>query len=1573
MGMKKYYKIIALVLLSHSFITGARAQLKAGTEGIYIKAGSMFSSDGLGLKPSADLTLIDLSLEKSATPVTGDAGSGISRGYKFSVPLTFTGSLGFSYFTAELNSNTESLLQLFYKSTEADVTYTVTTGTSINTVDKYLENTFTSTTFSTLSAADPVIFVPPASAPITTTAAATVITITEATLNGTVNANSANTTITFAYGTDESVVSAGGGTIIAATPGTASGISNTIVSAALTGLSASTTYYYKVNGSNSVGDNSGLVLSFTTKAAPSTNANLSALSLSEGTLSPVFVSGTTSYSATVGNSITLVTVTAALEEANATIMVNGATATSGSISGAIALNVGSNTLTTLVTAQDGTTTKTYTVSIIRLAAQTITFNAPSATIYGDADITLPATASSGLTISYISDNTLVATISGNTVTIKSAGTAKITASQAGDADYDAASLVEQNLIVSKKPVTITADAKTKIYGDADPALTYAVTTGSLVGSDAFTGALTRTPGETINTYAITQGTVALSSNYALTYEAVNLAITPKALTIVANNRSKTYGDALTFTVTEFTTIGLINGNTVTGVSLTSTGAITTATVTTGPYPIVPAAATGTGLENYAITYVNGALSVDKKALSVVNTNRSKAYGEVLTNLDFIGSITGLVNNDNISLTRNSTGATANATAGTNYPIVATLTDPDSKLANYTLTNADGLLTVAQKVLTIIANNQSKTYGDAVTFTGTEFTTIGLINGNAVTGVNLTSTGAITTATVTVGPYPIVPAAATGTGLENYAITYVNGVLSVDKKALSVVNTNRSKAYGEVLTNLDFIGSITGLVNNDNISLTRNSTGATANATAGANYPIVATLTDPDSKLANYTLTNADGLLTVDQKVLTIIANNRSKTYGDAVAFTGTEFTTIGLINGNAVTGVNLTSTGAITTATVIAGPYPIVPAAATGTGLENYAITYVNGVLNVDKKALSVVNTNRSKAYGEVLTNLDFIGSITGQVNNDNISLTRNSTGATANATAGTNYPIVATLTDPDSKLANYTLTNADGLLTVAQKVLTIIANNQSKTYGDAVTFTGTEFIPVGLVNGNTVTGVTLTSGGAAATASVTGAAYSITPAAATGIGLDNYAITYTNGVLSIGKKALVVIAEDKEKFSGRDNPILTARYTGFANGEDNSSLSVQPVLSTTATTNSPIGDYAITVSGAAAANYSITYAPGVLKIKPAAPNVITLAAIPLFENQSAGANAGTFSSVSEDPMDTFTFSLVAGTGDTDNGLFAISGNKISTVASLDFENKSNYNIRVRSNSVYGLWLEKELSIILNDVNEVPTLAAIASQAICYATTTQVLPLTGISAGPETNQSTTLSVSSNSSLFENLNVSGNGATGNLTYRIKEGVGSGTATITVTVKDSGGTANGGTDTFSRSFVITVNPLPVASISSDKGTQMSKGEVAVLSATGGSSYVWANASGIISGHNTAVLTVRPSQTTTYTLTVSNVSGCTQVQQFTITILDDYAKVKALNILSPNGDGYNDKWLIDNLDYYPNNEVKIFDRSGRQIYSKKSYDNSWDGMLNGAVLEEGTYFYVIDFGNGSPKLKGFITIVR
>ncbi|MEI8083732.1 MAG: MBG domain-containing protein, partial [Actinomycetes bacterium] len=71
--------------------------------------------------------------------------------------------------------------------------------------------------------------------------------------------------------------------------------------------------------------------------------------------------------------------------------------------------------------------------------------------------------------------------------------------------------------ITTRAITVTATDKSKVVGESDPAFTYAVTAGSLVTDDSFSGTMTRVAGETISTYPITQGTLSLSANYALTF------------------------------------------------------------------------------------------------------------------------------------------------------------------------------------------------------------------------------------------------------------------------------------------------------------------------------------------------------------------------------------------------------------------------------------------------------------------------------------------------------------------------------------------------------------------------------------------------------------------------------------------------------------------------------------------------------------------------------------------------------------------------------------------------------------------------------------------------------------------------------------------------------------------------------------------------------------------------------------------------------------------------------------------------------------------------------------------------
>ncbi|MDB5004874.1 MAG: Gliding motility-associated C-terminal protein [Mucilaginibacter sp.] len=184
------------------------------------------------------------------------------------------------------------------------------------------------------------------------------------------------------------------------------------------------------------------------------------------------------------------------------------------------------------------------------------------------------------------------------------------------------------------------------------------------------------------------------------------------------------------------------------------------------------------------------------------------------------------------------------------------------------------------------------------------------------------------------------------------------------------------------------------------------------------------------------------------------------------------------------------------------------------------------------------------------------------------------------------------------------TATIATVLSEVTPVPLTITAGIITKAYGSVLT-TGPGsiiFTSTGLKNNETIGSVTAAYGnGSAATATLGTYPGSVTLSAATGgtFTASNYTITYVKGDIEVTKAPLTITVENKTRYFGDANPPFTVKYSGFVNNEDASQLTTLPVVATTAVKLSLVGQYPITVSGASANNYDITYVPGVLTVEP--------------------------------------------------------------------------------------------------------------------------------------------------------------------------------------------------------------------------------------------------------------------------------------------------------------------------------------------------------------------------------------
>lgn len=201
--------------------------------------------------------------------------------------------------------------------------------------------------------------------------------------------------------------------------------------------------------------------------------------------------------------------------------------------------------------------------------------------------------------------------------------------------------------------------------------------------------------------------------------------------------------------------------------------------------------------------------------------------------------------------------------------------------------------------------------------------------------------------------------------------------------------------------------------------------------------------------------------------------------------------------------------------------------------------------------------------------------------------------GSVLNAGAGQTLSVTFTPND----VFVYGPATATVSLTVQRAPLTVTAQNRSKIYGAPIPALTVAY--AGFVNGDGANGLDarVTLGTAATGASPVGT-YPIT---ATGAADANYNITHVNGILSVTPAGLTITAGNTTKVYGLANPLLTAGYSGFVNGDTPASLDTPVSLTTSATTASGVGIYPVTAGAAADVNYQITFVAGSLSVTPAA------------------------------------------------------------------------------------------------------------------------------------------------------------------------------------------------------------------------------------------------------------------------------------------------------------------------------------------------------------------------------------
>ncbi|HGN2168886.1 TPA: two-partner secretion system adhesin CdrA [Pseudomonas aeruginosa] len=737
-----------------------------------------------------------------------------------------------------------------------------------------------------------------------------------------------------------------------------------------------------------------------------------------------------------------------------------------------------------------------------------------------------------------------------------------------------------NLTITKALLNVIADAKTKVYGDADPSLTYQVSglkNGDTAGS-ILTGGLNRAAGENVGVYGINQGDLALNSgNYDLSYQGNNLTITKALLNVIADAKTKVYGDAdpsLTYQVS-----GLKNGDTA-GAVLNGGSLSRVAGENVGVYGINQGdLALNSG--NYDLSYQGNNLTITKALLNVIADARTKVYGDADPALTY--QVSGLKNGDTAGAVLN--GGSLSRVAGENVGVYGINQGGLGLVsANYDLSYQGNNLTITKALLNVIADAKTKVYGDADP--SLTYQISGLKNGDTA-GAVLNGGSLSRVAGENVGVYGINQGdLALNSG--NYDLSYQGNNLTITKALLNVIADAKTKVYGDADPSLTY--QVSGLKNGDTAGAVLN--GGSLSRVAGENVGVYGINQGGLGLVsANYDLSHQGNNLTITKALLNVIADAKTKVYGDADP--SLTYQVSGLKNGDSA-GSILTG-GLNRAAGENVGVYGINQGdLALNSG--NYDLSYQGNNLTITKALLNVIADAKTKVYGDADPSLTF--QVSGLKNGDTAGAVLN--GGSLSRVAGENVGVYG-INQGDLALnsGNYDLSYQGNNLTITKALLNVIADAKTKVYGDADP--SLTYQVSGLKNGDTA-GAVLNGGGLVRVSGENVGNYAIQQG---GLGLvsGNYDLAYQGNNLTITKALLNVIADAKTKVYGDADPSLTYQVSGLKNGDSAGSI-LTGGLNRDAGEN--VGVYGINQGGLVltSGNYDLAYQGNDLTITKALLNV---------------------------------------------------------------------------------------------------------------------------------------------------------------------------------------------------------------------------------------------------------------------------------------------------------------------------------------------------------------------------------